>query len=164
MDLYILRHGTAENFAPSDAERALTEYGRAQASSLAEFFAELSIDTVSGHAKAFISPYLRTQQTAQLAFAEAPLIERENSNAVLSEAPTAAAMELIDSALDEGVETLILVSHQPLVGTLIALLCSGDAGHMAYEPMMPASLAFLSLDVAAPGCAELNWIKHSQSP
>ncbi|MGB0774796.1 MAG: phosphohistidine phosphatase SixA [Akkermansiaceae bacterium] len=75
MNLLLIRHAQAENFAMSDADRALTEKGRDQARRVGEFLAAQGLTpeiTLS-------SPYTRARQTAEIfcesADAEAPVIE-----------------------------------------------------------------------------------------
>ena len=62
MRIYIMRHGEAENFAASDAERPLTKRGSCQSKQMAEMLAQQlnqPLDTV------LVSTYLRAQQTWQ---------------------------------------------------------------------------------------------------
>ena len=60
MKVWILRHGEAQAHARTDAERNLTEQGRAEALRSAAHLIGQPIDAI------FASPYVRAQQTAQL--------------------------------------------------------------------------------------------------
>lgn len=75
MELLIIRHAQAEDFAASDAARVLTEKGRAQSRRVGEFLKENDLvpDLV------ITSPYARALETAELFCAAAgigaPLVE-----------------------------------------------------------------------------------------
>ena len=61
MKILIMRHGEAEHYAYTDAERALTEKGKDSVNT-----AQLCVDNGYGHLDmVLVSPYLRAQQTWQ---------------------------------------------------------------------------------------------------
>lgn len=60
MKLWILRHGEAESQVRTDAERNLTEHGRAEVLRSAARLIGQPLDAI------IASPYTRAQQTAQL--------------------------------------------------------------------------------------------------
>ena len=60
MKVWILRHGEAEGHAPTDAERNLTEHGRAEVLRSAAHLIGQPLGAI------IASPYVRAQQTAQL--------------------------------------------------------------------------------------------------
>ncbi|NAX23360.1 phosphohistidine phosphatase SixA, partial [Vibrio sp. V39_P1S14PM300] len=62
MKIFIMRHGEAEHFAASDAERALTTRGISESVAVARACNEQGITEFD---KVLISPYLRAQQTWQ---------------------------------------------------------------------------------------------------
>lgn len=62
MKVLIMRHGEAEHFADSDAQRALTTRGRLESDTVAKACAEHGITHFD---KVLVSPYLRAQQTWQ---------------------------------------------------------------------------------------------------
>ncbi|EPN40586.1 phosphohistidine phosphatase SixA, partial [Pseudomonas syringae pv. actinidiae ICMP 18807] len=57
-----------------------------------------------------------------------------------------------------GIEDVLLVSHQPLVGELIGVLVHGSAQQA--EPMSTASLAELEGEFVAAGTLTLNSVRH----
>ena len=65
-------------------------------------------------------------------------------------------MRELESA--KGIASLVLVSHQPLVGSLVSLLCAGNV----YEahPFATAEIVALETEIIAPGTAEFlaNWL------
>lgn len=64
MKIYIMRHGEAQQFAPSDAQRALTDRGRHESEAVAR--ACVNQRGVKGFDLVLVSPYLRAQQTWEL--------------------------------------------------------------------------------------------------
>jgi len=117
MDVTVVRHGTAEDRAPTDAARALTPVGRAEAARAAERLAALE-----PRADAIVSsPYLRALQTA------------EALAGPLGLAGTVAVEEaLVPDASPGGVRDLlvryakhrhvVLVAHEPILSAACALL------------------------------------------
>ena len=152
--LLVLRHGQAENFAPSglDYDRCLTDFGRAQVESAVAYM------QAQGQQPELIivSPYLRTQQTAayaQIAFPEAACV---TWNALT---PESNLLSLTAELQQLTQEKVLLVSHQPLVGALLSHLCGQPYGRY---PMDTASLACLQSDLWVAGLAELSWLRHAK--
>ena len=111
MRLFILRHGEAECYAPSDAERHLTALGRQQTQSiLNESYTELRQVT-----KIIASPYVRAQQTAEIA-SDLLALPFETRMDITPDDGYLSALETLRCY--EG-QTLLMVSHQPLVGSLV---------------------------------------------
>ncbi|MGF1784630.1 phosphohistidine phosphatase SixA [Photobacterium swingsii] len=124
MRIFIMRHGEAQNFAPSDAERPLTPRGELQSRQMAEHLAEQldgQLDMV------WVSPYLRAQQTWQTMVDCLPLAAKVmtvDDITPYGEAEQVAAY--IKAVIGvERPETLLVVSHLPLVGYLTAELVAG---------------------------------------
>jgi len=148
--VWVLRHGEAQSRARSDAERELTAHGR-------EEVLESSIHLTGKPVQRIVaSPYVRAQQTAELVrqylgFSEAimtvPWLTPESD-------PREVLRQLDASALDE----VLLVSHQPLVGSLIGLLTQGSVQQA--QPMSTASLAELEGEFALAGAMNLNSVRH----
>ncbi len=148
MRLFILRHGEAESYASSDAQRNLTELGRQQTQAvLNTSFSDLKQVT-----KIIASPYVRAQQTAQLA-AELLGLSVET---VATITPDNGYLEALLALEHYTSETLLMVSHQPLVGALVDRLSGCDRG---LHFMGTSHLACLDVEVLADSCAELQWLK-----
>jgi phosphohistidine phosphatase len=151
MKVWILRHGEAQARARSDADRELTAHGREQ------------VLHSAGHLlgkpqlKIIASPYVRARQTAELVrqalgFTEPVVIvpwltPDSDPKQVLSHLDAHAAQEIL------------LVSHQPLVGSLIGLAVHGSTQQA--EPMGTASLAELSGELPLAGAMELLSLRHA---
>lgn len=148
MKLWVLRHGQAESHAPTDAQRNLTAHGREEVLVSAAQLIGQPISAI------IASPYVRAQQTAQLV-REALGFEAEIRTVswLTPEANPLQVLQQLDSA-----DNLLLVSHQPLVGSLIGLL---QHGHLRDpQPMNTASLAELEGDWPLAGLMTLNGVKH----
>ncbi|MGF1682538.1 phosphohistidine phosphatase SixA [Photobacterium minamisatsumaniensis] len=124
MRIYIMRHGEAHNFAPSDAERPLTPRGEALSSQMAlQLSPQLNgeLDTV------WVSPYLRAQQTWQSMVEHLPepkrLVTMEDITPYGDAEDVAAYIKAVVNL--ERPDTLLVVSHLPLVGYLTAELVAG---------------------------------------
>lgn len=149
MKLFILRHGQAENFACSDAERALTDGGRAEVRRVIR----RSAGEISPLHHLWVSPLRRAQQTADVVEEELGPAPRETSPLLVPECSAYHVLELL-SGVEDG--TYLLVSHQPLVGELVNGLCGKPNGFYAMDT---GALAQVRLDVAAMGCGELVWLR-----
>ncbi|WP_017902708.1 phosphohistidine phosphatase SixA [Pseudomonas asplenii] len=148
MKLWVLRHGQAEPQVSSDAERSLTVHGRQEVLRSAAHLIGQPLAAI------YASPYVRAQQTAQLVRDvlgfEAPII---TAPWLTPDTHPARVLEQLDTA-----DNLLLVSHQPLVGSLISLL---EAGHLRTpQPMNTASLAELQGDWPLAGAMTLNGVHH----
>lgn len=151
MDAFILRHGAAELSVRTDFERALNARGRAQVAQAVKQSAELA-----GVKRLLVSPLLRAQQTAEI------VLE------LIGDRPSQTCDWLVpDARLDRTIDELgrfseessiLLVSHLPLVAELTEALCGKPRGFAQFDT---ASLAALSGDLLAAGCAELRWIRHA---
>lgn len=114
VDLVILRHGEAEPYVHSDAERELTDRGRQ------ETRAQMAILVAQDFRPEEIihSPFIRTTQTADIChefFPEASL--RPHSGLMHSAQP-----EMVPAIWTEG-KSVLLASHMPLVARLLLYLC-----------------------------------------
>jgi phosphohistidine phosphatase len=148
MKLWVLRHGEAEGHARTDAERNLTEQGRGEVLSSAAHLIGQPISAI------FASPYVRAQQTAQLV-RDALGFEPE-IRTVPWLTPDGNPLQVLQK-LDTD-DNVLLVSHQPLVGSLISFL---QHGHQSQpQPMYTASLAELEGDLPLAGLMSLVSVKN----
>lgn len=151
MKLFILRHGQAEAYASSDFERRLTDKGRADVASMAERF-KPQLQTLD---QLWVSPLVRARQSAQALLAELGV----NPPMITTEAlvPEADLNQLYQHLNGLEASSLLLVSHQPLVGDLVNDLCGAEPG---YHPMGTASMACIKVEVFASAMGELLWLQH----
>ncbi|WP_105903283.1 phosphohistidine phosphatase SixA [Vibrio gangliei] len=118
MQIIIMRHGDAETFAASDAERPLSARGREGSYEMAEYCKE------NGHNEfdlVLVSPYLRAQQTWQTI---APLMQAakvEDCEDITPYGDSESVVEYVCALAEtQQLERIMLVSHLPLVGYLTA--------------------------------------------
>ncbi|WP_025564492.1 phosphohistidine phosphatase SixA [Psychromonas sp. SP041] len=130
MQIYIMRHGQAEMMAFSDAERNLTDIGREESELMAKYLIKEGVTLDA----ALVSPYVRAQQTWQ---SVSPFFEGVTNIQVLPcLTPSGSARKTVDELLAlqaEGVKSVLLVSHLPLVGYIVGELAPA-AGVPAFSP------------------------------
>jgi phosphohistidine phosphatase len=131
MKLYLLRHGEAESRAHShpggpggDSTRELTARGRQEVTQVAKLFAARNIQLQC----CYVSPYIRAAQTAALFLSQAGQnIAPETTPVLLPEVRANIVMDFLEGVREQHV---LLVSHNPLVSELHALLTEGDISDM----------------------------------
>ena len=137
-----MRHGEAALEAASDAVRPLTLCGREESSQMAAWLNTKSVDIE----RVLVSPYLRAEQTLATVREALTLPEGEE---VLPELTPGGNAEQVGSYLQalamQGVSSVLIVSHLPLVGYLVAELCPGEC------PPMFATSAIANVDLPADG-------------
>jgi len=161
----ILRHGEAEFGGDYDASRELTQRGIVNSHSVASTLQD-NFHAEGGLQAIFYSPFVRTQQTAEtvLAAFDDSLIPSEASNALLGDNTPLTVCRWLEAL---PYDRILLVSHQPLVSCLVDWLVQGTdsfkLGGTNNYPFYPSSLALLSTNVVAQGCADLRSLIHHPS-
>lgn len=154
MELFVLRHGHAEMDAPADHLRRLSANGHREV--ISNMTAHRN--DLSGVTHVFVSPYMRTQDTYLAASDYLSEHNRQDSEFLVPGSDPRVVVDFLYQQNLKGVKSVLLISHQPLVGTLVDDLCGLEAG--AYR-MGTASLAAIDLHVVAAKCGELRWLRHS---
>ena len=150
MELFILRHGQAAFQAARDQDRQLTPRGQEEVHlSVSAALAELR-----GVQKILVSPYVRAQQTAALAAEYLPDISRETEVLLTPEAKLAQLCQMLHKRKES---SLLLVSHQPLVGQLVNWLCGLAPGRYS---MGTAALACIDTELLEAQLGDLRWLRH----
>lgn len=164
MELFVLRHGHAEPEALKDSLRELTSQGRTEvkASVLAK------IDALSAVQKVLVSPYVRAQQTAKIVldelgakgFASAEAVsKREETRLLVPGGSPHKLIEYLHSLFhQQNHDSILLVGHQPLLGTLVDELCGFETG---VHRLATASVVAIDFDVLAVACCRARWFHHS---
>lgn len=153
MDLFLLRHGNAESSAPRDSERQLSVEGKSELHSV---LAQCR-DALASVEWVLVSPYVRAQQTCDVARQYIPHISDQQQQTVNFLKPGGNPQAVIDWAHNATCRSALLVTHQPLVGTLVDELCGFEPG---FYRMGTASLAMIRAEVVARGLGELLWLKQ----
>jgi phosphohistidine phosphatase len=150
MNLYLLRHGEAEASASTGAGRQLTEAGHQEVASVAMQFASrrLEIDAC------YVSPALRARQTAETFLShifnspEPSIIDELSAN------QRAASLMLFLEQVSAN--NVLLVSHNPILSELLALLTKGNVDDLVI--LDTADLACVSLEVIGLGMGTCPFI------
>nr|WP_245362767.1 phosphohistidine phosphatase SixA [Pseudomonas sp. BP8] len=148
--MWVLRHGEAEQRANTDAERRLTAHGREQVLHSAARLLDQPLQAIVA------SPYVRAQQTAALVHGALGFAEPVRTVPWLT--PDSDVRQAIAEIERLGLEHVLLVSHQPLVGALVSVLEHGHVQQPA--PMSTASLAELEGEWPLAGLMTLRSLSH----
>ncbi len=153
MRLTVMRHAKAEQSAPSDFERPLAERGRADAAAAGAWLADRG--WVPDHA--LVSAALRTRETfACVAEGGGFALEPDVDRSLYAAAPES-VLDLIRLA-PTGVESLLVIGHNPTMASLAQLLHDGTGEESAITEMsgdFPTSA--LALLEHAGAWADLGW-------
>ncbi|WP_341958765.1 phosphohistidine phosphatase SixA [Pseudomonas sp. RC10] len=150
MNLWILRHGEAQSRARTDAERELTANGREEVLTSAAHLLGQPLRWI------IASPYVRAQQTAELVRQALGFTDAVVTVPWLT--PDSDPRKVLENLDLYASDDVLLVSHQPLVGSLIGLAVHGNLQQA--EPMHTASLAQLDGDFPLAGAMSLLGVRH----
>lgn len=151
MRLWLLRHGQAQPRARTDAERELTEQGRAEVLQALTYLRGRPLQAI------FASPYVRAQQTAALVGAAmAGEVGICTVPWLTPESDTQQSLGELQRCAED--QEILLVSHQPFIGAFGGLLIHGHK--QAPLPMHTASLAELEGEAVLAGLLVLKSLHH----
>jgi phosphohistidine phosphatase len=156
MILYILRHAIAADKAEwkgADSDRPLTKDGIRKMKKVAKGMRRLDIKVEW----ILTSPYRRAYETAVIAARELKLKKRLKTSRMLTPDGDIKALIKHLGLNFRTWESVMLVGHEPYLGSLIGLLAAGNAS--AGTLLDKAGLAKLSTDSLTYGqCARLEWL------
>ncbi len=149
MDLYFLRHGIAEDDAPTDEERQLTAEGRDKCRAAASGLAALDV----AFTHVWTSPLIRARETAALVLPQQPA---EVHGVLANQGPRALLAELAKLPANA---VVLLVGHEPQFSETIGALLGIESPAGAIE-MKKAGLAMVSADLRSwtAGSARLGFL------
>lgn len=143
--LVLIRHAKAEQSGPSDFERQLTDSGIADATEAGRWLAQRGIEPD----EALVSAAVRASQTWEAVNEGAGWDLEPRLEETLYEVGPASALDLIRET-PESVAGLIVVGHNPTMGSLATLLDDGEgddeAGNAVASGFPTAAVAVLSYD------------------
>jgi phosphohistidine phosphatase len=155
MKLYLVRHATASDVAPSDAERELTREGRDEARILGKALANLGVKP----SRILSSPLVRARQTAEIA---AKALEFPGDVETLDElansAPTASFLKALKPSVGDG--EILAVGHMPSLSEHLAALVG--ATRPQGFPLGKASVACIELEQLRSGAGQLRWLMRQK--
>jgi phosphohistidine phosphatase len=145
MRLYVMRHGPAEDRAPSgrDFDRLLTPSGRELVRRVARAFqsARAAGQAPASPLRILASPRARARETAAIVRDAIVPVPREIELHDELGGEAAIPLSLIAAATASGVDTL-LVGHQPVVEDLVRQLLGGPAGLAGFSTATVVGLDF----------------------
>ena len=154
MEIFLLRHGNAEPIAARDRDRNLTALGREEITRVMNASTEIGQSVQ----KLWVSPYVRAQQSASVALSYLPHIQAEDLITLQALTPDSNPQEVVDLLYEFNQTSVMIVSHQPLIGILLDKLCGFEPGQYR---MGTGSLAAIDMHgVVANGLGALRWLKH----
>ena len=144
--LVIMRHAKAEASAPTDFERELTDRGHADAREAGAWLASQGIEPDY----VLVSAAARTVQTWEdVAVGSGWDLTLAEYDEGLYSASTDVALDLV-RATDDGIDTLVVIGHNPTVAYLVSLLDDGtgdeEAGNQLAMGYPTAAVTVLSYD------------------
>lgn len=140
MKIYVMRHGEAQMIASSDKARELTEQGNKQATAQGIWLKSfvLSFD------KVLVSPYMRAKQTFEQinqVFDNNLDHKSEVWDAITPYGNAELVSDYLATLEDEGIQNILIISHLPLVGEIVAEFCGKNA-----VSFYPATIAEIDWD------------------
>ena len=157
MKLYLLRHATASDIAPSDAERPLTAAGKGEA-----HIAGLALAVLGVKLDAILSsPLVRAWQTAR-GVAEALKFTGDivSCDELQNDADTLDLLRAIKHSAGVDAAEVLLVGHMPSLAQHIAALI--DAGNPNGLSLGKGAIACVSLSALRPGTGDLRWFMRQK--
>lgn len=148
MQVFIMRHGDAALDAASDSVRPLTTNGCDESRLMANWLKGQKVEIE----RVLVSPFLRAEQTLEEV---GDCLNLPSSAEVLPELTPCGDVGLVSAYLqaltNEGVASVLVISHLPLVGYLVAELCPGET------PPMFTTSAIASVTLDESGNGTFNW-------
>jgi phosphohistidine phosphatase len=156
MKLYFLRHASAQDVAPTDDARELTNQGQEEARVAGEALVILGIKP----GRILSSPLVRARQTAaivavamQFAGKIEPIDELRNGQA------TASLLKAIKSQTSN--DEVLLVGHMPSLAEHVAALVGAKSSESF--PIGKGGVACVELEQLRAGTGQLRWLmRHNQ--
>jgi phosphohistidine phosphatase len=156
MDVYILRHGPAEERGPEwpdDDARPLSAEGKAKTRGVASGIKALGVapDAI------YSSPLVRARQTAEIVAKTLSLTSRLHETGHLAPGGDPDALFAAIREATPGADAVMLVGHEPDLGCLASRLLTGNA-HGVDAPLKKAGLVRIEIDEpSAQGGGTLRW-------
>ena len=123
MEIYLLRHGAAENAPPghADAERKLTEEGRKKTAEVVKMARRAGLEAPL----VISSPYVRAVETARIAMKELGVTDLIPTSALVPNGGPEAVWSELREYRDA--RAVLLAGHEPLMSRLVGYLLNSPA-------------------------------------
>ncbi|HBO37853.1 MAG TPA: phosphohistidine phosphatase SixA [Pasteurellaceae bacterium] len=126
MKIFVMRHGEAEMMAKSDKTRPLTGHGELQAFNQGQWLRSF----IPEFDKVLTSPYSRAMDTftqINVAYEQALTDKQEIWDGITPYGNSELVSDYLALLSDHDIQTVLLISHLPLVGEIIAELCGKNS-------------------------------------
>jgi len=155
MKLYLLRHASATDIAPSDAERKLTKEGEEESRIAGAALAELGVKP----AHIFSSPLVRARQTAEIAAKQLKFSgDIEILDELLNDTATLALLKALKPYGDAN--EFLLVGHMPsLAEHIVACIGARAPGGLG---LGKGGIACVELKDLRVGAGALRWLMRQK--
>ena len=140
MKIFIMRHGEAEVRAKSDQTRHLTAYGIKQAFAQGQWL-KTHLESTALE-RVIVSPYIRTQETFEQvnqAFNGELSSKMETWEGITPYGNAETVADYFSVLRDEGLTSVLMISHLPLGGEVVAELY-GKRNPISFYPATIAQL------------------------
>jgi len=155
MKLYLLRHATAADTAPSDALRGLTREGKEESQIAGAALAELGVKL----SYIVSSPLLRARQTAEIVAQVLKFPDQiEFLDELQSNTSTAVLVKALRPFACAG--EVLLVGHMPALSENLAALIGADSAQ-AFA-LGKGSIACIELEQLRIGTGQLRWLMRQK--
>ncbi|MBC8144475.1 MAG: phosphohistidine phosphatase SixA [bacterium] len=152
MMLYLMRHGIAEDVAPSggDSERRLTQQGTLRTAMVAKSLKRFGLE----FNRIVSSPYVRAHQTAEIV---ARITDHDQKIILDSRLTPFASFDDVCDLIAENadVETLLLTGHEPSMSAFISGLAAD--GRLAVDVKKASVTAIELYHTRKPARGSLQW-------
>lgn len=155
MKIYVMRHGQAQFYADSDSQRPLSAAGITQSENMANWLREQHKTPIQ---RAWVSPYLRAQQTFSVLNKCVEVSDGvETLDSLTPHGDEFDVVNYLNAVAETSpISSLVIVSHLPLVGYLSAAFLKSNNVPM----FSTASMAAIEYN-AKKQKGELLWFKHA---
>jgi phosphohistidine phosphatase len=126
MQIIIMRHGEAQMTHQNDRDRQLTTYGTEQSRQTAQWLNHYLCDANQRIEFALVSPFKRAQQTFRELNKWVDVEQELSSSDIVPSGDPDLVQAYIDDLINEKSlnQSILLVSHMPLVSYLLDTLCN----------------------------------------
>lgn len=122
MKVFVMRHGEAQVIANSDKERQLNLRGQLQA----EIQGAKLRDIMPNFDKVLVSPYVRALETFNKineVYENQLIVKQEIWEGITPYGNASSVSDYLAVLAQRGIDSVLIVSHLPLVGEIVAELC-----------------------------------------
>ena len=155
MKLYLLRHASAADVAPSDTERELTRGGQEEAQIAGAALAELGVRL----SHILSSPLLRARQTAEITATALKFSgDVEFLEELANNTTTSALLKALKPLASAG--EIMLVGHMPALSEHLAALTGAETAQAF--PLGKASVACIEMEQLRAGTGQLRWLMRQK--